>query len=59
MLDQAKELLRQSPGATPVVIYDSVTGKRYMARQDLWVRPDQALIQQLGRLLAPQDVALQ
>ena len=58
LLEQAKDILRRYPGSVPVVIYDSVTGKRYMARQDLWVRPGHDLVGELGRLLAPQDVAL-
>ncbi len=57
LLDQAKELLRRYPGSTPVVIFDSVTSKRYMARQDLWVQPSEPLLEQLKHLLLPENVA--
>lgn len=58
LLEQAKQLLRRYPGQTPVVIYDSTTGKRYMARQDLWVQPSGQLLEQLKALLSSQDVVL-
>lgn len=57
-LEDAKDTLRRHPGPVPVVIFDSTTGKRYMARQDLWVSADSALLEQLGHVLQPQDVVL-
>ena len=58
LLEQTKALLRQSPGQTPVVIFYSDTGKRFLARQELWVTPGEGLIQNLGGLLSPQNVVL-
>ena len=58
LLEQTKALLRQSPGQTPVVIFYSDTGKRFLARQELWVTPGEELIQNLGGLLSPQNVVL-
>ena len=58
LLEQTKTLLRQSPGRTPVVIFYSDTGKRFLARQELWVTPGEELIQSLGGLLSSQNVVL-
>ena len=57
-MDSAKAALRRHPGNIPVVIFDSVTGKRYMARQDLWVSANGVLLADLSHILAPQDVIL-
>ncbi len=57
-LEEAKAALRRHPGNIPVVIFDSVTGKRYMARQDLWVSANGVLLADLSHILAPQDVIL-
>ena len=58
LLEQTKALLRQSPGQTPVVIFYSDTGKRFLARQELWITPGEELIRNLGGLLSPQNVVL-
>ena len=58
LLEQTKTLLRQSPGRTPVVIFYSDTGKRFLARQELWVTPGEELIRSLGGLLSSQNVVL-
>lgn len=57
-LDEAKVALMRHPGDMPVVIFDSVTGKRFITNRDLWVLDCEWVVRELQAILEPEDVVI-
>ena len=57
-LEQIKPILRRFPGEIPVVLYFVHEQKKFKADKRLWIRFDQALINQLKGILGEDKVKL-
>lgn len=58
LLEQIKPILRRFPGEIPVVLYFVHEQKKFKADKRLWIRFDQALINQLKGILGEDRVKL-
>lgn len=58
LLDEAKNAMRRHPGDMPVVIFDSQTGKSFIANRDLWVLDCEWILQELAAILPQEDVVI-
>ncbi len=54
--EQAKEILKNYKGRTPVYFYDSTSQKKYCANETLWVDICQELLSDLAKLLGEENV---
>lgn len=57
-MDRVKNLLEIFDGGFPVYFYYKDTGKYFMAPRSLWIDVNQPLIDELGRVLGSDNVAL-
>jgi len=58
MLEKIKSLLRIFKGKTPVILYFSKTKRQLIAKEDLWIEPDDKLIQKLREIAGDDGVVL-
>lgn len=58
VLVNLKELLKQYPGDTPVVLYYEETQKTMQLQQELWVSPDEEFLSEIRELMGPQNVVI-
>ncbi|MEH7379677.1 DNA polymerase III subunit alpha [Bacillus sp. JJ1533] len=54
-----KELLKEYPGETPVVVYYQESQKTIQLQQELWVSPNPQFLTEIEKLMGPQNVVFQ